>query len=575
MKNKELAKIFNEIAEYLEMDGVPFKPYAYQKAALTLETLKNDVEDLYQAGGLKALKSIPGVGESIAHKIEEYLTTGRIEYYEEFKQKMPINLGEIVGVEGVGPKKARALFEKLGVKTLEELEAAAQAHRIAPLFGFGEKTEQNILQAIEFLKGSKGRFLLGEILPLANEVLTQLQSLPEVERANVAGSVRRMKETIGDVDFLVISTDPARVMDFFVSRAGVVKVWGQGATKSSVRLKEGFDMDLRVIPPESYGAALQYFTGSKDHNIALRKIAIDQGYKLSEYGLFQGPKMIAAETEEEVYQKLGMPWIPPELREDRGEIEAARAGKLPELLGYGDLKGDLHVHCNWDGGADSIDEIVEAALALGYEYVGIADHTKFLKIEHGLDEEKLRARNREIDAINARLAREGKNFRVLKGCEANIMADGGIDITDEALAELDFVIAGVHSHLKQPREEMTRRILKAMRNPHVDIISHPTGRILKRREEYEVAIDDLLKGAQETGTILEINSYPERLDLGEVNILAAKQAGIRMVINTDTHHVDQLHLMSFGISQARRGWAEKKDIINAWPVGELLRMLKG
>lgn len=574
MKNKEIAEIFNEIAEYLEMDGVPFKPYAYQKAALTLETLKNDVEDLYKAGGLKALKSIPGVGESIARKIEEYLTTGHIQYYEEFKKKMPINLDEIVGVEGVGPKKARVLFEQLGVKTLEELEAAAQAHKIAPLFRFGEKTEQNILQAIEFLKSSKGRFLLGEILPIADQVLEQLQRLPEVERANVAGSVRRMKETIGDVDFLVISTNPARVMDFFVALPGVVKVWGQGATKSSVRLKEGFDMDLRVIAPESYGAALQYFTGSKDHNIALRKIAIDHGFKLSEYGLFKGSTMIAAETEEEIYGKLGMPWIPPELRENRGEIEAALAGRLPAIIGYGDLKGDLHVHCNWDGGADSIDEIVAAALALGYEYVGIADHTKFLKIERGLDEDQLRARNREIDAINARLAREGKNFRVLKGCEANIMADGAIDITDEALAELDFVIAGVHSHFKQPREEITRRILRAMRNPHVDIIAHPTGRILKRREEYEVAIDELLAAAQETGTILEINSYPERLDLGDVNIRAAKQAGIKMVISTDTHHVDQLHLMPFGISQARRGWAEKRDIINAWPVGELLRMLK-
>ncbi|MFZ5448041.1 MAG: DNA polymerase/3'-5' exonuclease PolX [Thermodesulfobacteriota bacterium] len=574
MKNKEIAKIFNEIAEYLEMEGVQFKPYAYQKAALTLETLKSDVEDLYKQGGLKALKSIPGVGESMARKIEEYLTTSRIQYYEDFKQKMPINLDEIVGVEGVGPKKAKLLFEKLGIKTLEELEEAAQAHKIAPLFGFGEKTEKNILQAIEFLKGSKGRFLLGEILPIANHVLEQLQHLPEVKQANVAGSVRRMKETIGDVDFLVTSTNPAKVMDFFVTLPGVVKVWGHGATKSSVRLKEGFDMDLRVIPPESYGAALQYFTGSKDHNIALRKIAIDKGYKLSEYGLFQGEQLVAAETEEEVYGKLGMPWIPPELRENRGEIDAALAGRLPELIGYDDIKGDLHVHCNWDGGANSIDEIVAAASALGYEYVGISDHTQFLKIERGLDEEKLRARNQEIDKINARLVREGKNFRVLKGCEANIMADGSIDITNEALAELDFVIAGVHSLFKQPRQEMTRRILTAMRNPHVDIISHPTGRILKRREEYEVAIDDLLQAAQETGTILEINSYPERLDLGDVNIFAAKQAGIKMVINTDTHNVNQLHLMPFGISQARRGWTEKKDIINAWPAGELLRMLK-
>jgi DNA polymerase (family 10) len=574
MKNKEIARIFTEIAEYLEMEGVPFKPYAYQKAALTLETLKDDVEDLYGQGGLKALKSIPGVGESIAHKIEEYLKTGKIEYYEEFKRKLPIALDEIVAVEGVGPKKAKMLYEKLGIKTLEELEEAAKASKIAALFGFGEKTEKNILQAIEFLKGSKGRFLLGEILPIANEVLKKLQSLPEVERADTGGSVRRMKETIGDLDFLVISSNPEKVMDFFVSLPGVVKVWGKGATKSSVRLKEGFDMDIRVIPPESYGAALQYFTGSKDHNIALRKIAIDNGFKLSEYGLFLDSRMIAAVSEEEVYGKLGMPWIPPELRENRGEIEAALAGRLPELIGYGDLKGDLHVHCNWDGGANSIEQIAEAALALGYEYVGISDHTKFLKIERGLDEDKLIARNKEIDQLNEKLAQAGKRFRVLKGCEANILADGGIDITDEVLAELDYVIAGIHSNFRMPRNEMTRRILKAMSNPHVDIISHPTGRILKRREEYEVVFDDLLRAARETGTILEINSYPERLDLGDVNILAAKQLGIRMVINTDAHQVDQLHLIRFGISQARRGWAEKKDVINAWPVDELLKMMK-
>ena len=574
MKNKEIARIFTEIAEYLEMEGVAFKPYAYQKAALTLETLKDDVEDLYGKGGLKALKGIPGVGESIAHKIEEYLKTGKIEYYEEFKRKLPIALDEIVAVEGVGPKKAKVLFEKLGIKTLEELEEAANTHKIAPLFGFGEKTEQNILQAIEFLKGSKGRFLLGEILPIADEVLKKLQSLPEVERADTGGSVRRRKETIGDLDFLVISSNPDKVMDFFVSLPGVVKVWGKGATKSSVRLKEGFDMDIRVIPPESYGAALQYFTGSKDHNIALRKIAIDNGFKLSEYGLFEGSRMIAAVSEEEVYGKLKMPWIPPGLRENRGEIEAALAGRLPELIGYGDLKGDLHVHCNWDGGANSIEELAEAAQAMGYEYIGISDHTKFLKIERGLDEDKLIARNKEIDQFNQKLADEGKHFRVLKGCESNIMADGGIDIADEVLAELDYVIAGIHSNFRMPRTEMTQRIHQAMSNPHVDIISHPTGRILKRREEYEVVFDDLVNAARETGTILEINSYPDRLDLGDVNILAARQLGVRMVINSDAHRVSQLHLVSFGISQARRGWAEKKDIINARPVEELLKAMK-
>ena len=574
MKNREIAAIFAELADYLEMEGVPFKPYAYQKAALTLEALKDDVKEIYAQGGLKGLKDIPGVGDSIAHKIEEYLQTGKIEYYEEFKRKLPIALNQIVSVAGVGPKKAKVLYDKLGIKTLEELEEFAKSHQIAPLFGFGDKTEKNILQGIEFLKGSKGRFLLGEILPIADEVMKQLQSLPAVERVDTGGSLRRQKETIGDLDFLVISDSPEKVMDFFVSLPGVVKVWGKGATKSSVRLRDGLDMDLRVIPRESYGAALQYFTGSKDHNIALRKIAIDHGFKLSEYGLFQGSRMIAAVSEAEVYGKLDMPLIPPELRENRGEIEAALAGRLPVLIGYGDLKGDLHVHCDWDGGASSIAKLAEAALAMGYEYIGISDHTKFLKIERGLDEEKLAARNQEIDQFNVKLAGQKQRFRVLKGCEANIMPDGSIDIADAALAELDYVIAGVHSNFHMSRADMTQRMQKAMANPHVDIISHPTGRILKRREEYEVDFGELLNTARETGTILEINSFPDRLDLNDVNIMAARQAGVRMVINSDAHRVNHLHLVSFGISQARRGWAEIKDIVNAWPVEELLAAMK-
>ena len=574
MKNKEVAKIFNEISEYLEMEGVAFKPYAYQKAAMTLETLKDDLEALYRQGGLKALKKIPGIGESMALKIEEYLTTGKMQYYEDFKAKMPINLEEIGGVEGVGPKKAKVLFDQLGIKTLEELEEAARAHKIAPLFGFGQKTEDNILQGIGFLKGSKGRFLIGDILPIAQGVLDKLKGLKEVQTVDTAGSLRRRKETIGDLDFLVISNSPEKVMDFFVHLPGVVKVWGHGATKSSVRLKEGVDMDLRVIAPASYGAALQYFTGSKEHNIALRKIAIDQGYKLSEYGLFQGDTPVAAETEAEVYAKLGMAWIPPELREDRGEIAAALAGKLPKLISLEDIKGDVHVHSNWNGGKQSIREIAVAARERGYQYVGISDHTQFLKIERGLNEAQLRARNQEIDEINQELKAAGHNFTVLKGCEANIMADGSIDIVDEVLAELDFVIAGVHSQFKMPREEMTRRMITAMENPHVDIISHPTGRVLKKREEYDLFLDQILAAAKDTKTVLEINAYPERLDLNDVNIRVCKNMGIKMVINTDTHQVDQLRLMHFGISQARRGWAEKEDIINAWPVQKFLQMLK-
>jgi DNA polymerase (family 10) len=497
---------------------------------------------------------------------------------------LPINLDEISAVEGMGPKRAKILYEKLKIKNLEDLEKAARSHKIAPLFGFGTKTEKNILEGIEFLKRNKGRFLLGEILPKAKEIYEKIKNLKEVERIDMAGSIRRRKETIGDVDFLVAVRDSkgsayakasaGKIMDFFVSLPGVVKVWGKGMTKTSVRLKEGFDMDIRVLPARQYGAALQYFTGSKEHNIALRKIAIDKGYKLSEYGLFRGPRMVAGKTEEEIYHKLGMAWMPPEIREDRGEIEANLSRNLPDLIELKDIKGDLHVHSDWDGGVNPIEELAEAAMVLDYEYIGIADHTKFLKIEHGLSEKQLEARNKEIDKLNEGFKNKDLRFKVLKGCEANIMADGSIDISDKSLAELDYVIAGVHSQMKMSREQMTKRVIRAMKNPHVDIIAHPTGRILKRRDEFEVDFETILKVAKETGTILEINAYPERLDLNDINIRRAKEAGVKMVINTDAHQKDQLRFMEYGVYQARRGWAEKKDIINCRPAEKLLKMLK-
>jgi len=570
MKNYELAKIFYEIADYLKMEDIAFKPYAYQKAALALETLEEDVGDVYKREGLKGLEKIPGVGKTIAERIEEYLKTGKIKYYEELKKKTPVNIGELTAVEGLGPKKVRVLYQKLGVRNLKDLERAARVHKIAPLFGFGEKTEKNILEGIAFLKRSKGRFLLGEILPRVKEVYEKLKNLKEVEKIDWCGSIRRMKETIGDVDFLVISNKPGKVMDFFVSLPGVIKIWGKGMTKSSVRMRDGFDMDVRVVPKRSYGSALQYFTGSKEHNIALRKIAINKGLKLSEYGLFRGPKMITGKTEEEVYKFLGMDWIPPELRENQGEIEAALKHKLPKIIDYDDIKGDLHCHSKWDGGANTILEMAEMARKIGYEYIGIADHTKFLRIEHGLDEKKLALQRKEIDKLNAKL----KNFKILQGAETNILADGSIDIKDEALKKLDYVIAGVHSSFKMEKGKMTERMIRAMKNPNVDIISHPTGRILKRRDEYQIDFDKILRVAKETGTILEINSFPERLDLNDQNIRRAKTAGAKMVINTDSHHKDQMRFMEFGIAQARRGWAEKSDIINTQSLEKLLKYFK-
>ena len=574
MKNQEIAKILYEIANYLAMDEVPFRPYAYEKAALTIEALDEDIENIYNRGGNKALEELPGVGKNIAERIEEYLKTGKVRYYEELKKKTPINFNEISSVEGLGPKRAKVLYQKLGVKDLKSLEKAASSHKIALLFGFGEKTEKNILEGIRFLKRSKGRFLLSEILPKAKEVYEKLKNVEGVEKVDYCGSLRRMKETIGDVDFLVITKKTAAVMDFFVSLPGVVKIWGKGHTKASVRLKEGFDMDIRVVPKKSYGAALQYFTGSKEHNIATRRIAIDKGLKLSEYGLFRGPKMIASSTEENVYKSLGMQWVPPELREDRGEVEAALNSKLPRIIDDSDLKGDLHVHSDWDGGINSITEIAQAALALGYEYVGIADHTKFLRIEHGLNERQLERRNKEIDRINLKFQKKKIPIRVLKGCEANILNDGSIDISDDSLRKLDYVIAGIHSNFKMPREKMTERLIRAMKNPNVDIISHPTGRILKKRDEYQIDFDRILRAARETNTVFEVSAWPERLDLNDQNIKRAKDARVKMVINTDAHHKNQLVLMRFGVAQARRGWAEKQDVINCHPLQKMLNFLK-
>lgn len=570
MKNQEIANIFYEIADFLEMEGVQFKPYAYQKAAITLETLEKDVQDIYKEGGREALEKIPGVGKSMAEKIEEYLKTGKIKYYQDLKKKTPVKMEELTAVEGLGPKRVKVLYQKLDIRNLKDLEKAAKAGKIAPLFGFDEKTEKNILEGIAFLKRSKGRFLLGEILPIVKEIYEKLKSLKEIEKISPAGSVRRMKETIGDVDFLVISKNPEKVMDFFVSLPGIVKIWGKGSTKSSVRMKEGFDMDIRVVPKKSYGSALQYFTGSKEHNIATRKIAIDKGLKLNEYGVFRGSRMVAGKTEEEVYKTLGMEWVPPELRENQGEIEAALKGKLPKIIGYDDIRGDLHCHSKWDGGKNTILEMAERGRALGYQYLGITDHTKFLRIEHGLDEKKLSQQRKEIDKLNSRL----KNFKILQGAETNILNDGSIDIKDEALKKLDYAIAGIHSNFKMEKEKMTERIIKAMKNPYIKIISHPTGRILKRRDEYQCDFDKILRAAKEFKVILEINSFPERLDLNDQNIRRAKGAGVKMVINTDSHHKDQLRYIELGIAQARRGWAEKEDIINTQPLEKLLKFFR-
>jgi DNA polymerase (family 10) len=578
--NTDLAKIFQDMATFLDMQEVPFSPRAFEKAAYSLEALEQDVADIYKKGGLKALEEISGVGKGIAGRIEEYIKTGKIKDYIRLKKEIPVNLDDLSAIEGMGPKTIFKLYKKLRIKDRKDLEKAVRAGKLRKLEGFGQKTEENILKSIELHKSDHGRFTLGQIMPVVNKILTELKKISGVERAEVAGSTRRRQETVGDIDILVISKDPKKVMDFFVSMPEVVRVHANGDTKSSVHLSIGINADLRVLPPESWGAALQYFTGDKYHNVAVRQIAIKQGLKLSEYGLFKGKRMVAGATEEDIYAKLGMSLIPPEMRTNNGEIDAAlrqAQGKLPglpKLIEYNDIKGDLQIQTSWTDGQNTIEEMAQAAIALGHEYICITDHTKSLAMTGGSDERKLLRQMKEIDKINSKLQKTNPNFRILKGAEVNIMKDGTLDINDETLAKLDVVGAAVHSSFNMPEAEMTARIIRAIENPNIDIIFHPTGRILQRRPPYALNMDEIIKAAKRTGTVLEIDAFPDRLDLKDEYIRKAIQAGVKLSIDTDAHSIVHLHYMEYGIAQARRGWAEKKDIINAWPLEKMLGMLK-
>ena len=595
--NKEIALVCNEIGYFLEMEGVAFKPRAYEKVAEVIFDLSEDVFDLYLQGGLKALENIPGVGISIAEKIEEFFKAGKIKYLEDLKKKWPVKIDEFMAIEGIGPKTVRHLYEKLGVKNLNDLEKSLKENKISGLEGFGEKSQEKILKSIEFHKKSGGRMILGFIMPEIKKLEDKLKIIKGVERVDIAGSVRRKKETIGDIDILVISKNSKPIMDFFTNMPEVEKVFAYGTTKSSVKLKNGLDADLRVVPPESYGAALNYFTGSKEHNIALREIAIKKGYKLNEYGLFKIKnqkskikitnqnakiledeklwKQIVGKTEEEIYTKLGLAYIEPEMREMRGEIKASKNNKLPKLIAYKDLLGDLHVHSTWSDGSNSIEEMARVAMERGLKYIVISDHSKHLGVAHGLDEKRLKQQWKEIDAVNKKMEKEGANFKILKGTECDILKDGSMDFSDEILKQFDIVGASVHSSFNLAEKEQTERIKKAMRNKNVDILCHPTGRIINQREPYKLNMDEIIKTAEETGTVLEINAFPNRLDLKDEYIKKCVEAGVKMSIGTDSHLFNHLDYAEYGIAQARRGWATKRDIINAWGVDKMLSMLKG
>ncbi|MCH8741298.1 DNA polymerase/3'-5' exonuclease PolX [Patescibacteria group bacterium] len=572
MINQEIAKILYEVAQYLEMKEIPFKPRAYEKVAHSVDALEEDIADIYKKGGVKALQEISGVGKAIAERIEEFLKTGRVKSFERLKKEMPVDIEALTAIEGVGPKMVKKFYENLGIKTVSDLEKAARKGKIRKLEGFKEKTEENILKGIKFLKLSSGRFLLGDILPLMREIEVRLSKLKEVKKAVLAGSIRRWKETVGDGDIQVVSDKPEKVMDFFVSLPESIHTYGKGNTKSSVKLKNGMNVDLRVVPEKSFGAAMQYFTGDKYHNIHLRQIAIKKGYKLNEYGVFRGKKQIAGKTEKEVYKTLGLDWIPPEMRTNSGEIAAAHQHKLPKLIGYQDLKGDLQVQTDWTDGVNSIEEMAKEAQRLGLEYIAITDHTKYLAMTGGLDEKRLLRQMAYIDKLNTKL--KSKQFRILKGAEVNILKDGGLDIKDEVLEKLDVVGAAVHSHFNLSQGEMTERIIRAMENPNVDIIFHPTGRIINKRKAYDLDIDQIIKVAKKTKTVLEIDAYPDRLDLKDEHIRKCVEAGVKLVIDSDAHNILHMRHLEYGIAQARRGWAEKKDIINTQPLNKFLSHLK-
>jgi DNA polymerase (family 10) len=571
MLNQEIAAIFRKMALFFQMQDDGFRARAYENGAEILENLTLNVKDVYAKKGLKGLEDLHGIGRGMAEKIEEYIKTGKIKEYGDLKKKMPVDIDELASVEGLGPMSIKTLYKKLKIKNLEDLEKAAKAGKIQKLKGFGKKTEENILEGIEFVKKNSGRMLLGYIWPRVEEIVEEFKSMKEVENISPAGSLRRKRETIGDIDILVATENPQKVTEKFISMPDVIKVWGKGVTKASVRVKGNFDIDLRVVPKESWGAALQYFTGSKAHNIKVRQIAIDKGFKLNEYGVFRGKKSVASKTEEEVYGAIGLRYLEPELREDTGEIELLQEKKqLPKIIPYGSLKGDLQVQTNWTDGAHSIEEMAKEAKRLGLEYIAITDHTKSLAMTGGADEKKLLRQMKEIDRLNKSIG----GITILKGAEVNILKDGSLDIENKVLAKLDVVGVSVHSFFKMSKEDMTERIVRAINNPHVDVLFHPTGRLIQRRKAYELDMERVIKEAVKTGTVLEINAFPDRSDLKDEHIRMGVEAGAKFVIDSDAHSKDHLKYLEFGIAQARRGWAEANDVVNTLSLNKFLKKLK-
>lgn len=565
IQNAEIAQVLDEVAEMLEVQGENFfRVRAYRNAARAIRDYPATVADLDP----DALREIPGIGADLADKIAALVKTGDFELHRELVGKVPAGLLELLNVPGLGPKRVKLLADRLKVHDGAGLLKAVKAGQLKGIRGFGPKMEQQILRALSAGEAEAAkRMLYRDAAGIAAALEQHLRKSGAVGKAEAAGSFRRRRETIGDLDVLASSAEPERVMKHFLAFDRIARTLGSGETKTTVVLKGGLQVDLRVVPAASYGAALAYFTGSKAHNVHLRRIAQARGMLLNEYGLFRGDKPVAGKDEQSIYRALGLPWIPPELREDRGEIEAAKAGRLPKLIERGDLRGDLHTHSTYTDGRSSIEEMARAAKAAGLEYFALTDHSRHLTMVHGLDPERLREQRREVE--RARSAVRG--ITLLHGIEVDILEDGGLDLPDDALAELDWVVASVHFKLNQPAREMTRRLIKAIRNPHVDVVGHPSNRLLNERTPSNFDMGEVMKAAREEGCALEVNAQPERLDLTDTACSAARQAGVKLVISSDSHHTSGFGLLEFGVYQARRGWVEAADVLNTQPLAALRR----
>ncbi|HEY1330151.1 MAG TPA: DNA polymerase/3'-5' exonuclease PolX [Actinomycetota bacterium] len=566
--NETVEALLQEYADLLSISGAdPFKPRAYEKAARAVGGFHTDIAGL----DLKGLQGIPNVGKSIAEKIHEYLESGSMPALEEMRAQVPAGVREMMSIPGLGPKKAFALHRELGIASVQELAEALDAGRLQGMKGFGEKTEENIRHGIQLMQQSGGRVQIGAAMEVSSEIIAALEGLKQVGRIDFAGSLRRMAETIGDVDILVASDDAAPVMEAFASLPQAAEIIARGETKTSIRTRAGLQVDLRVVPPEVWGAALQYFTGSKAHNIRIREIAVRKGLKLSEYGLFrvEDDSLIVAKTEEEVYERLGMPWIPPTLREDRGEVEAALAGTLPALVQLKDVRGDLHTHTNLTDGLASLEQMLEAAAQRRYAYYAVTDHAPNLYMQRMTDEKILDQRDKL-----RKLQSKYPKMTLLHGTELNIDGDGSVDWDAEFLEGFDVTVASVHTLFGQSKDEMTRRIVRACENPHVNIIGHPTARMIGRRTPIEFDLEEVFKAAARTGTALEINGFPDRLDLRDEHVMWARRHGVKFSVDTDSHSTVHLDFMRYGIGTAQRGWLTKDDVINTWPLSKLRRFLR-